>query len=44
VAGLPMARADEVLELVGLRDAARRKVRGYSMGMRQRLSLAAALL
>jgi len=39
-----MARADEVLELVGLRDAARRKVRGYSMGMRQRLSLAAALL
>ena len=44
VAGLPMARADEVLELVGLRDAARRKVRGYSMGMRQRLSLAAALV
>jgi len=44
VAGLPMARADEVLELVGLHDAARRKVRGYSMGMRQRLSLAAALL
>ena len=39
-----MTRADEVLELVGLRDAARRKVRGYSMGMRQRLSLAAALL
>ena len=44
VAGLPMARADEVLERVGLHDAARRKVRGYSMGMRQRLSLAAALL
>jgi ABC-2 type transport system ATP-binding protein len=44
VAGLPDQRADEVLDLVGLRDAARRKVRGYSMGMRQRLGLAAALL
>jgi ABC-2 type transport system ATP-binding protein len=44
VAGLPEQRADAVLELVGLRDAARRKVRGYSMGMRQRLGLAAALL
>jgi ABC-2 type transport system ATP-binding protein len=44
VDGLPFARADEVLELVGLKDAARRKVRGFSMGMRQRLSLAAALL
>jgi ABC-2 type transport system ATP-binding protein len=44
VEGLPVTRADEVLELVGLKDAARRKVRGFSMGMRQRLSLAAALL
>jgi ABC-2 type transport system ATP-binding protein len=44
VAGLPPQRADQVLELVGLRDAARRKVRGFSMGMRQRLGLAAALL
>jgi ABC-2 type transport system ATP-binding protein len=44
VAGLPERRADEVLELVGLRDAARRKVRGYSLGMRQRLGLAAAML
>jgi ABC-2 type transport system ATP-binding protein len=43
-AGLPDRRADEVLELVGLKDAARRKVRGYSMGMRQRLGLAATLL
>jgi ABC-2 type transport system ATP-binding protein len=44
VAGLPDQRADEVLDLVGLREAAKRKVRGYSMGMRQRLGLAAALL
>lgn len=44
VAGLPDRRADEVLNLVGLGDAARRKVRGYSLGMRQRLGLAAALL
>ena len=44
VAGLPDRRADEVLQLVGLHDAARRKVRGYSLGMRQRLGLAAALL
>jgi ABC-2 type transport system ATP-binding protein len=44
VDGLPVKRADEVLELVGLKEAARRKVRGFSMGMRQRLSLAAALL
>jgi ABC-2 type transport system ATP-binding protein len=44
VAGIPVRRADEVLDLVGLHDAARRKVRGYSLGMRQRLGLAAALL
>jgi ABC-2 type transport system ATP-binding protein len=44
VAGLPTRRADEVLDLVGLHDAARRKVRGYSLGMRQRLGLAAALI
>ncbi len=43
-AGLPSRRADEVLELVGLRDAARKKTKGYSMGMRQRLGLAATLL
>jgi ABC-2 type transport system ATP-binding protein len=44
VAGLPTRRADEVLDLVGLHDAARRKVRGYSLGMRQRLGLAACLI
>jgi ABC-2 type transport system ATP-binding protein len=37
-------RVDEVLELVDLAAAARRRVGGYSMGMRQRLGLAAALL
>jgi ABC-2 type transport system ATP-binding protein len=43
-AGLPLGRADEVLELVGLTPAAKRKFKGYSLGMRQRLGIAAALL
>ncbi|MCP2635766.1 ATP-binding cassette domain-containing protein [Microbacterium sp. HD4P20] len=43
-AGLGTARVDEVLGLVGLTDAAGRKVGGYSLGMRQRLGLAYALL
>jgi ABC-2 type transport system ATP-binding protein len=43
-AGLPDKRADEVLELVGLTEAARYPVRGFSLGMRQRLGLATALL
>ncbi len=43
-ADIETARVDEVLELVGLKDAARRRVGGYSLGMRQRLGLATALL
>jgi ABC-2 type transport system ATP-binding protein len=43
-AGLPSARADEVLALVELTAAAKRRVKGYSLGMRQRLGLATALL
>ncbi len=43
-AGLPTSRIDETLALVGLSDAAGRKVGGYSLGMRQRLGLATALL
>jgi ABC-2 type transport system ATP-binding protein len=43
-AGFPASRADEVLELVGLTPAAKRKFRGYSLGMRQRLGIAQALL
>jgi ABC-2 type transport system ATP-binding protein len=43
-AGLPVTRADEVLTQVGLSDAGGRRAGGYSLGMRQRLALAAALL
>ena len=39
----PEARVDEVLSTVGLSDAANRRVKGYSMGMRQRLGLAGTI-
>jgi ABC-2 type transport system ATP-binding protein len=43
-AGLPRSRVDEVLRLVELEGAGRRRAGGYSLGMRQRLGLATALL
>jgi ABC-2 type transport system ATP-binding protein len=43
-AGLPRARVDDVLGRVGLGSSADQRVREYSLGMRQRLGLAAALL
>jgi ABC-2 type transport system ATP-binding protein len=43
-AGLPLSRVEEVLELVDLEGVAKRRVRTYSLGMRQRLGLATALL
>ncbi|WP_433435846.1 ATP-binding cassette domain-containing protein [Nonomuraea sp. CA-141351] len=42
--GLGARRVDEVLEQVGMRSAARRRAGGFSLGMRQRLGIAAALL
>ncbi|WNM31199.1 ATP-binding cassette domain-containing protein [Streptomyces sp. Li-HN-5-11] len=42
--GLAAWRVDQVIEQVGLSPAARRKAGGYSLGMRQRLGIAAALL
>ncbi|MFC5819928.1 ABC transporter ATP-binding protein [Nonomuraea harbinensis] len=42
--GIPAARVEEVLELVGLGNVAGRRVGGFSLGMSQRLGIAAALL
>nr|WP_211178100.1 ABC transporter ATP-binding protein [Pseudonocardia acidicola] len=42
--GIPARRVDEVLDLVGLTDVAGKRVRGFSLGMGQRLGIASALL
>ncbi|GAA4456828.1 ATP-binding cassette domain-containing protein [Phytohabitans houttuyneae] len=42
--GVPQVRVTEVLELVGLRDRAKERVKTYSLGMKQRLAVASALL
>jgi ABC-2 type transport system ATP-binding protein len=42
--GVPTSRISELLETVGLAEAAKRRVKGYSTGMRQRLIIARALL
>ncbi|WP_103380864.1 ABC transporter ATP-binding protein [Pseudonocardia dioxanivorans] len=44
VIGVPRGRVDELLDVVGLTGAAGRRIGGYSLGMRQRLGIAAALL
>jgi ABC-2 type transport system ATP-binding protein len=42
--GIPRRRVDEVIDLVGLREVARKRVGGFSLGMGQRLGVASALL
>ncbi|MFF2325434.1 MULTISPECIES: ABC transporter ATP-binding protein [unclassified Streptomyces] len=44
LAGIPAARVDEVLGVVGLHEVARKRSKGFSLGMGQRLGIAAALL
>jgi len=43
-AGIPRSRVDEVVDLVGLREVARKRAGGFSLGMGQRLGIASALL
>ncbi|HEU5419927.1 MAG TPA: ATP-binding cassette domain-containing protein [Streptosporangiaceae bacterium] len=42
--GIPRSRVEEVIDLVGLREVARKRAGGFSLGMGQRLGIAAALL
>jgi ABC-2 type transport system ATP-binding protein len=42
--GIPRRRVDEVIDLVGLREVARKRAGGFSLGMGQRLGIASALL
>jgi ABC-2 type transport system ATP-binding protein len=42
--GFPARRVDEVIDMVGLRDVARKRVGGFSLGMTQRLGIASAML
>jgi len=42
--GIPRSRVDQVIDLVGLRDVARKRAGGFSLGMGQRLGIASALL
>ncbi|MGW4684894.1 ABC transporter ATP-binding protein [Streptomyces sp. NPDC004244] len=42
--GIPVRRVDEVMEQAGIASAAKRRIKTYSLGMRQRLGIAAALL
>jgi ABC-2 type transport system ATP-binding protein len=42
--GIPTSRVDQVLDLTGLREVAKKRIRGFSLGMSQRLGIAAALL
>lgn len=44
ILGVPKSRIDEVLAIVRLKDAANKKVKGFSLGMKQRLGIAASLL
>jgi ABC-2 type transport system ATP-binding protein len=42
--GIPTKRVDEVLDMTGMREVAKKRIRGFSLGMSQRLGIAAAML